>query len=360
MQIDLLYDACKNNNVASMCKILYGVNTSHYIIVSKIVKPIIFIETYKLHILFSLTKSDECFKLLLLASGNRPYEFYINLFLNLIKNNRLQHIKILKKLRPDILDYPLYNKFVEVACTHYNILILEQLLKWNVNKYTYLNILKHLAIEGNLWFVDVIFRNNTSSTKLLNLTETSENYGIFANACAGGNLVLVEYLIYHVPSRNIIVGFNAAVLYRHSDVILFIASVFPKIPLNTAFNIACEIDDIKILGTLLSICDSDFYKYSIFVQAIDKERLSILEYLLDKYTDLDYKLCENVVHVLNDTLILTNDKILDILSVFDIQCSICLVDTSNMRTLCGHYFHKSCLKKWLEKNASCPNCRVVF
>ncbi|KAG6794037.1 hypothetical protein NC653_004344 [Populus alba x Populus x berolinensis] len=44
------------------------------------------------------------------------------------------------------------------------------------------------------------------------------------------------------------------------------------------------------------------------------------------------------------------------------SCAICLQDFKDgdsMRKLprCGHYFHLSCLDKWLARNGSCPNCR---
>jgi len=44
------------------------------------------------------------------------------------------------------------------------------------------------------------------------------------------------------------------------------------------------------------------------------------------------------------------------------ECSICLekIDEKNkIKTDCGHYFHKKCLKEWTNKSVgvSCPNCR---
>ncbi|VVU94333.1 Ring finger domain [seawater metagenome] len=46
-----------------------------------------------------------------------------------------------------------------------------------------------------------------------------------------------------------------------------------------------------------------------------------------------------------------------------LECSICLekleTDTKGY-SICdnNHYFHASCLKKWIEKNPSCPLCRT--
>lgn len=45
------------------------------------------------------------------------------------------------------------------------------------------------------------------------------------------------------------------------------------------------------------------------------------------------------------------------------NCSICLVDFEQTDTLtylkvCSHIFHSCCLKDWLDKKWTCPNCRV--
>ena len=41
------------------------------------------------------------------------------------------------------------------------------------------------------------------------------------------------------------------------------------------------------------------------------------------------------------------------------ECSICLTSTNKPRctTKCGHVFHISCLKTWLNSNHTCPICR---
>jgi hypothetical protein len=41
----------------------------------------------------------------------------------------------------------------------------------------------------------------------------------------------------------------------------------------------------------------------------------------------------------------------------DTDCSICLMGNSQFTTLCGHNFHKDCLKPWIEKHKNCPICR---
>ena len=45
-------------------------------------------------------------------------------------------------------------------------------------------------------------------------------------------------------------------------------------------------------------------------------------------------------------------------------CAICLADDgpSDQQvcvTSCGHFFHHSCLQKWLSSSATCPECRAV-
>ena len=41
----------------------------------------------------------------------------------------------------------------------------------------------------------------------------------------------------------------------------------------------------------------------------------------------------------------------------DMTCSICLMENTNCSTNCRHRFHRECLKLWMTKDASCPNCR---
>ena len=43
-------------------------------------------------------------------------------------------------------------------------------------------------------------------------------------------------------------------------------------------------------------------------------------------------------------------------------CSICLdEDTENIKTLlCGHKFHKDCIEEWVNKEETCPLCRIDF
>ncbi len=45
------------------------------------------------------------------------------------------------------------------------------------------------------------------------------------------------------------------------------------------------------------------------------------------------------------------------------ECSICMEDLSK-ETLqvvkCGHFFHKDCIRSWLNNNNTCPLCRKVI
>lgn len=44
------------------------------------------------------------------------------------------------------------------------------------------------------------------------------------------------------------------------------------------------------------------------------------------------------------------------------DCTICCDNIFNCESTpveipCNHYFHRSCIKKWLERQRSCPNCK---
>jgi hypothetical protein len=38
-------------------------------------------------------------------------------------------------------------------------------------------------------------------------------------------------------------------------------------------------------------------------------------------------------------------------------CSICLENSPNVETMCGHQFHRECLGNWKKRNKTCPMCR---
>jgi hypothetical protein len=46
------------------------------------------------------------------------------------------------------------------------------------------------------------------------------------------------------------------------------------------------------------------------------------------------------------------------------KCCICLDNINRSRTAyflpCCHYFHESCINRWLETNITCPECRIPF
>lgn len=39
------------------------------------------------------------------------------------------------------------------------------------------------------------------------------------------------------------------------------------------------------------------------------------------------------------------------------SCMICLESQCDTVTMCGHYFHFTCIKAWLDRHAVCPTCR---
>jgi len=47
-----------------------------------------------------------------------------------------------------------------------------------------------------------------------------------------------------------------------------------------------------------------------------------------------------------------------------LQCTICInefIIGENVRQLiCDHYFHDECVRGWLQRHATCPNCRRVL
>nr|2LXH_C Chain C, E3 ubiquitin-protein ligase AMFR [Homo sapiens] len=47
------------------------------------------------------------------------------------------------------------------------------------------------------------------------------------------------------------------------------------------------------------------------------------------------------------------------LAVNNDDCAICWDSMQAARKLpCGHLFHNSCLRSWLEQDTSCPTCRM--
>jgi len=46
------------------------------------------------------------------------------------------------------------------------------------------------------------------------------------------------------------------------------------------------------------------------------------------------------------------------------NCSLCIEPFNSTQTnvvlQCNHKFHKECIKEWLEKELTCPNCRQSF
>lgn len=48
--------------------------------------------------------------------------------------------------------------------------------------------------------------------------------------------------------------------------------------------------------------------------------------------------------------------------ILDEKCSICLEKIYNMKNTnflpCCHFFHDDCIDRWLDKNITCPECRI--
>lgn len=61
-------------------------------------------------------------------------------------------------------------------------------------------------------------------------------------------------------------------------------------------------------------------------------------------------------------LIITDVVVVFWISVVGSECAICLEELKNgeecvVFSVCGHIFHFDCIKHWLEKKPTCPNCR---
>jgi len=98
-----------------------------------------------------------------------------------------------------------------------------------------------------------------------------------------------------------------------------------------------------------------------------EELLNIIENF-KKSNDSNYKIDEDEGKTKEELVNLTND-IWDNLSYGpDVLCPICLelvINKDNLRTNCGHYFHSSCMIKYIVKvkydeNITCPQCRTII
>ena len=43
-----------------------------------------------------------------------------------------------------------------------------------------------------------------------------------------------------------------------------------------------------------------------------------------------------------------------------LECSICLMDETDLKLPCNHCFHEKCLAEWFEESPTCPMCRKDY
>ena len=116
---------------------------------------------------------------------------------------------------------------------------------------------------------------------------------------------------------------------------------------------------IKLLG--LYIIHGEQYNFML-------TRVSQLNNIIEKYTS--YTSMLDVLQVKYNAAKIKYNTFIQLhlpwrrhcSSKVSLECSICMsdVDESNGgMTECDHVFHNHCLKKWMEVQHSCPNCRKV-
>jgi hypothetical protein len=98
--------------------------------------------------------------------------------------------------------------------------------------------------------------------------------------------------------------------------------------------------DFNILNNSVIIRNEDTFRF-----ACQNNHLEVARWLMSIYPSSTIKP--------NPTLVRIKQK--DI--AFSSSCSICLGTTPNCKTVCNHEFCYMCLKKWYQKNKTCPCCR---
>lgn len=58
---------------------------------------------------------------------------------------------------------------------------------------------------------------------------------------------------------------------------------------------------------------------------------------------------------------LDEDELLELKRTNSVDCSVCKdefnLESKLVKLPCNHYFHRECIKPWLEQRNSCPTCR---
>lgn len=106
-----------------------------------------------------------------------------------------------------------------------------------------------------------------------------------------------------------------------------------------------------------SVC-SAFTKYSSAkeLSAIEVQKFDIVKKFIDAFRSYYEIYNDETADIIKDEL----DKLNGCEAYFDpaLECSICLCDSTNRITNCGHYFHSECIRLWKEQNNTCPICRT--
>lgn len=93
-----------------------------------------------------------------------------------------------------------------------------------------------------------------------------------------------------------------------------------------------------------------------FIYNCINSNIDIVEWLTTIYTNYSYISIDNKIIDYKIELFIMNDKDIKI----DVECSICLINTSDCSTKCKHYYCYDCINKWYTKNNTCPICRKPF
>lgn len=109
----------------------------------------------------------------------------------------------------------------------------------------------------------------------------------------------------------------------------------------------------------INICESNFYKSAKRFQKLCPYRYYVI---IGEDSGIDYAYDNSpFVYTYKAIIDYGINKIEDTnktVSVAKIDtCSVCQDSTSDIMTNCNHQYCKSCILKWLEKNATCPMCR---